>query len=157
MRRRSRSRNRGNPKDLLAGSKVPLHLWPPSATAMGAVGLLEGALKYGRNNFREKPVHASVYVGALLRHVLDWYEGNDLTQDSGNMHIGLALANLAILCEALMLGNLIDDRNCKGSVAFSRLIRDLELRCVYLHKLYGDRKPKHYTRLVEFERGKERL
>lgn len=148
-------RGKGNPKDLIASRKVPLHLWPPSATALGAVGLLEGMLKYGRNNFREKPVHASVYVAALLRHVHDWFEGNNLTLDSGNHHIGLALANLAIISEAQMMGNLIDDRNYKGSQAYQRLIGELESRTAALCKLYGKRNPRHYTRLDEPKKGRK--
>lgn len=135
-----------NPKDILASLKVPLQLWPPSATARGSVGLLEGYLKYGRNNFREKPVHASVYVGAILRHVLEWFEGNDLTADTGNDHIGLALANLAIICDAQMCGTLIDDRNYKGGEGYKRLIGELEERSARLHLKYLKRRPKHYTR-----------
>lgn len=142
----------GNPKDILASLKVPLHLWPPSATARGSVGLLEGYLKYGRNNFREKPVHASVYVGAVLRHILEWFEGNDLTMDSGNDHIGLALANLAIICDAQMCNTLIDDRNYKGSKAYQRLIGELELRSAKLHLKYLKKRPKHYSRLDERKR-----
>lgn len=138
-----------NPKDLLASLKVPLHLWSASASARGAVGLLEGCLKYGRNNFRENPVHASVYVSAVLRHIKDWFEGNDLTPDSGNDHIGLALANLAIICEAQMCGTLIDDRNYKGSRGYQRLMKTLEGTCAQLYLKYGKRNPRHYSRLDE--------
>ena len=42
-----------NPKDMIGSNKLPLHLWPNTATAMGSLGFLNGALKYGRANFRE--------------------------------------------------------------------------------------------------------
>ena len=41
-----------NPKDAIGSQKLPLHLWPTTATAMGCLGLLDGALKYGRANWR---------------------------------------------------------------------------------------------------------
>ena len=41
-----------NPKDAVGSDKLPLHLWPTTATVVGALGLLDGALKYGRSNFR---------------------------------------------------------------------------------------------------------
>lgn len=41
-----------NPKDQLGSLKLPLHLWPMSATAFGCIGLANGMLKYGRSNWR---------------------------------------------------------------------------------------------------------
>ena len=32
-----------NPKDMIGSDKVPLHLWPETATVMGTMGLLDGA------------------------------------------------------------------------------------------------------------------
>lgn len=58
-----------NPKDLIGSGKLPLHLWPTTATAMGCIGLLEGMLKYGRSNWREAGVRASIYVDACKRHL----------------------------------------------------------------------------------------
>ena len=52
-----------NPKDGIGNTKLPLHLWPFSATAHGSLALLDGMLKYGRLNWRGTEVRASVYVG----------------------------------------------------------------------------------------------
>ena len=64
-----------NPKDLIGSDKLPLHLWPQTATALGAVALLEGALKYGRANWRHAGVRASIYYDAAMRHWGAWFEG----------------------------------------------------------------------------------
>ena len=56
-----------NPKDIIGSGKLPLHLWPSTATAMGCLGFLDGALKYGRSNFRAVGVKASIYVDPAQR------------------------------------------------------------------------------------------
>src|SRR6187402_3017055 len=77
-----------NPKDQMGRAKAPLHLWPASATLLGAMGLYEGYLKYGRANWRASDVAASVYVAAAKRHLEDWFEMGDL------IHLGNALATI---------------------------------------------------------------
>ena len=32
-----------NPKDVLGSNKLPFHLWPETASAMGSIALLDGA------------------------------------------------------------------------------------------------------------------
>lgn len=49
-----------NPKDAIGSSKLPLHLWPTTATVVGCMALLDGALKYGRSNWRPGGVRALV-------------------------------------------------------------------------------------------------
>ena len=100
-----------NPKDVLASAtKLPLHLWPAPATALGVTALLDGALKYGRANWRVSGVRASVYKDALDRHMSAWFEGEDNDPQSGVPHLGHALACLAILADAKAAGTLVDDR-----------------------------------------------
>lgn len=41
-----------NPKDIIGCNKIPMHLWPETATMLGAMALLDGMLKYGRSNWR---------------------------------------------------------------------------------------------------------
>src|ERR1700753_1576872 len=72
-----------NPKDGIGSTKLPLHLWPASATAHGSLALLNGALKYGRANWRGTEVRASVYVAACMRHLSEWLEGQNVDGDSG--------------------------------------------------------------------------
>ncbi|KKL55932.1 hypothetical protein LCGC14_2250470 [marine sediment metagenome] len=84
-----------NPKDALGSNKVPLHLWPQTATILGAMGLLDGALKYGRSNWRAVGIRASIYYDAVDRHMSAWFEGEDNDPDSGLPHLAHALAGLA--------------------------------------------------------------
>lgn len=95
----SKPTNPQNPKDIIGSDKLPLHLWPTTATALGSIALLEGALKYGRTNWRPIGVKASVYYAALNRHMNAWWEGEDNAPDSQIDHLGHAIACLAILIE----------------------------------------------------------
>lgn len=134
-----------NPKDAAGRAKVPLHLWPASATAMGSVGLLEGELKYGRNNFRATPVAASVYVASCKRHLDAWMEGQEVTADTGSPHLGNALACLAIIVDTQANGTLIDDRNyVPNPGAYDRLVAELTAQCAKLKELFKDKSPKHW-------------
>lgn len=99
-----------NPKDRLGIKKCPLHLVPGSSVAHQAMGMKNGAEKYGPYNWREKDVSAEVYVAAALRHIRAWYDGEDVAQDSGVHHLGHALACLGIIIDAEENGNLVDDR-----------------------------------------------
>lgn len=80
-----------NPKDLIGSSKLPLSLWPATATAMGCLAFLDGALKYGRSNFRAVGVRASIYVDAAKRHLDAWFEGEEFDPDSSLPHLSHAL------------------------------------------------------------------
>lgn len=132
-----------NPKDILGSSKLPLHLWPETATLYGAMGFLDGALKYGRSNFRAVGVRASIYYDAARRHLNAWFEGEDLDPDSGLSHLSHALASIAIIVDALEAGKLTDDRMIQGGYrkTIDRLTADVER----LKEKYKDRNPKHYT------------
>ena len=111
-----------NPKDILGSDKIPLHLWPQTATVLGALALLDGTLKYGRGNFRAVGARASIYVDALGRHVSAWFEGEDVDPDSGLPHMAHALSCIAILVDAEACGKLTDDRQYPGGIGAS-LIR----------------------------------
>lgn len=132
-----------NPKDLIGSGKLPLHLWPTTATALGAMGLLDGMLKYGRSNFREIGVRASIYYDAALRHLGAWFEGEDLDPDSGLPHLAHALACLAILVDAQAAGKLNDDRMVAGG--YRALVTELTPHVARLKALHAGKDPKHYT------------
>lgn len=99
-----------NPKDAVGTAKVPLST--VSAPVLGEVGLamLEGALKYGRHNYRVSGVRASVYHDAALRHLLAFWEGQDIDPDSGLPHIVKAIACCVVLRDSQIQGNWVDDR-----------------------------------------------
>jgi hypothetical protein len=132
-----------NPKDLIGTDKLPLHLWPETATAMGALGLLEGALKYGRSNWRVSGVRYSIYIDALRRHVNALFEGEDLDPDSGLPHLSHALACLAIIVDAQAAENLTDDRQYPGG--YRKLVEELTPLVAKTKARHKDKSPKHYT------------
>ena len=133
-----------NPKDAIGSDKLPLHLWPASATVFGSLGLLDGMLKYGRSNWREAGVRATIYLDALERHVKAWSEGEDLDPDSGLPHLSHALACLAILVDAGTAGKLVDDRNFNGA-GYRPLVEDMTSHVPRLKAKHAGRDPKHYT------------
>lgn len=104
-----------NPKDLLGAVKVSLTKLPAIAVMHGAHAMMDGAVKYGAYNWRDKKVIASIYVDAAMRHLTCWFEGEREASDSGVHHLGHAIACCAIILDAEATGNLIDDRpNGKG-------------------------------------------
>jgi len=125
-----------NPKDSVGATKIPMHLWPETATVIGSLGLLDGALKYERNNWRAAGIRASIYVDALRRHLARWWEGEDLDPDSGLPHESHMLACLAILVDAKATGKLTDDRNQQGAGLFHTMeemtphVQRLHTRCL---------------------------
>lgn len=132
-----------NPKDLIGSDKLPLHLWPTTATALGCLGLLDGMLKYGRSNFRVVGVRASIYFDAAQRHLFAWWEGEDNDPDSGLPHLAHLLACIAIIVDAKAAGKLEDDRMVVGG--YRKLVTELTPYVARLKKIHEQRNPKHYT------------
>lgn len=132
-----------NPKDVIGSDKLPLHLWPTTATAMGCVALLNGALKYGRSNWRAVGVRASIYVDACQRHLAAWFEGEEADEE-GVPHLSAALACLAILVDCQAAGKLKDDRQFPGG--HRELIDSLTPHVARLKELHSGRSPQHYVR-----------
>lgn len=75
-----------------------------------AVAMTEGALKYGRHNYRVIPVRASTYFDAANRHLDQWWEGEDIDPDSKLSHITKAITSLITLRDAMIHDCYIDDR-----------------------------------------------
>lgn len=99
-----------NPKDALGIKKVPMSTIPSPVLAELGVAMLEGAMKYGRHNYRVIGVRGSVYYDAVMRHMLSWWEGENIDPDSGLNHITKAIASLVVLRDAMIQGNWVDDR-----------------------------------------------
>lgn len=132
-----------NPKDAIGSNKIPMHLWPETATVLGALGLLDGALKYGRSNFREIGVRASIYYDAAKRHLNAWFEGEECDPDSKLPHLAHALACIAIIVDADAAGKLNDDRMVQGG--YRAMIDTLTPHVARLKELHADKNPKHYS------------
>lgn len=132
-----------NPKDSIGSNKLPLHLVPPSAKAYCALGLLEGACKYGRANWRNAGVRASIYYDAAARHLDAWFEGQTNDPKTGIPHLANAIACLAILIDATEARMLIDDRNIEGGYGETRDWVNEEVPRI--KALFADHNPHHFT------------
>jgi hypothetical protein len=101
-----------NPKDGLGILKVAISCVSLPVLLEVGVGMLEGALKYGRHNYRVVGVRASVYVDATFRHLAAFWEGEDLDPDSAAQlsHVTKAITSLTVLRDSMIAGNWVDDR-----------------------------------------------
>lgn len=85
--------------------------------------MLEGAVKYGRHNYRDAGVRASVYYDATMRHLMAWWEGENIDRESGLSHITKAIASLVVLRDAMMQSKVEDDRPPESVEFYARLNR----------------------------------
>jgi len=99
-----------NPKDAIGVRKAPLSVVSAPVMAEVGVGMLEGALKYGRHNYRCTGVRASVYYDAAMRHLNLYWEGEDIDPDSGLPHVIKAICTLVVLRDAMIHDKYDDDR-----------------------------------------------
>lgn len=99
-----------NPKDAVGVTKAPLSVLPMQVVYEAALGMYEGALKYGAFNYRLAGVRASVYYDAVERHLNQWWEGEDIDPDSGLNHITKAITTLMVMRDAMLNDKFTDDR-----------------------------------------------
>lgn len=90
--------------------KPDLSLLPSVFVKEVARALMHGENKYGRHNF-EKGFDTHRLVGACLRHVYAWNEGEDSDPESGISHLAHAAATLGMLLRCLELGTATDTRS----------------------------------------------
>lgn len=99
-----------NPKDAVGVLKFPMSYVPCPVLAELGIAMLEGGHKYGRHNYRAVGVRASIYYDAVMRHMMTWWEGEDIDPDSGASHITKAIASLVVLRDSMIRDNWVDDR-----------------------------------------------
>jgi hypothetical protein len=99
-----------NPKDAIGSRKVGLSRVSMPVMMEVDVAMFEGAMKYGRHNYRAIGIRSSVYFDATLRHLFAWWEGQDIDPDSGLHHITKAIAGLMVVRDAMLQGKVDDDR-----------------------------------------------
>jgi hypothetical protein len=121
--------------------KAPMSTVSAPVLAELGVAMLEGACKYGRHNYRAVGVRASVYYDATMRHLMSWWEGEDVDADSGLSHITKAIASLAVLRDSMIQGKLQDDRAPRSKAFYA----DLNAKAAAVVDKYADKSPKHYT------------
>lgn len=130
-----------NPKDAIGIRKAPLSTLPMGVVAEMGAAMLEGAAKYGRHNYRGAGVRASVYFDATMRHLISWWEGEDIDPDSGLSHVTKALVSLAVLRDAMMQNKCEDDRPPRSAPFYP----ELNDRCSAVLDRHADKSPKHWT------------
>lgn len=130
-----------NPKDAVGIRKSPLSCLPIRVLWRVGLAMFEGALKYGRHNYRAAGVRASVYFDASLRHKFSWWEGEDIDPDSMLHHIDKEIATLFVLRDAILGGNWVDDRPPRGQSDMQELH---ELAGALIDR-HADKSPHHYT------------
>lgn len=99
-----------NPKDAVGIAKVPMSTVPSQVLMEVGLAMMEGALKYGRHNYRISGVRSSVYYDAAMRHLMAFWECEDIDPDSGLPHLAKAMASLVVLRDSFITGNVVDDR-----------------------------------------------
>ena len=130
-----------NPKDAIGIRKVALSALPIRVLWRVGLAMMEGALKYGRHNYRAAGVRASVYFDASLRHKLSWWEGEDIDADSALHHIDKEIACLMVLRDSILQGNWVDDRPPKALTDLA----ELNAHAARLMDLHAEKNPHHYT------------
>lgn len=99
-----------NPKERFGIRKVSMSVVPATVLSEVAVGMTEGAVKYTPYNWREAGVRASVYYDATMRHLMRWWEREDIDPDSKLSHITKAICSLMVLRDGMIQGVMTDDR-----------------------------------------------
>ena len=126
-----------NPKDAVGTKKVPISTVPCGPILLAGLAMLEGARKYGRHNYRAAGVRASVYYDAVVgRHIMPWWEGQNIDPDSGLNHIDKAIAGLFVLRDSMLSGNWIDDRPVRNPIDLT----DLNAKAAAIIDKYPDAK-----------------
>ena len=92
--------------------KAQIHQVPSSAITGMAEVLGYGETKYGKYNWA-KGNDFSVPFDSAMRHMLKFWDGEDLDDESGFHHLKHALTNLAILLEYYEKHPDMDDRPTK--------------------------------------------
>jgi hypothetical protein len=136
-----------NPKDLVGKFKALISSVPAPVLFEVGVALLEGALKYGRHNYRVTPVKASIYYDATFRHLTAWWEGEDIDPDSDLSHVTKAIASLVVLRDAMIQNKFVDDRPPKTITSW---LPELNKLVAKLHEKYPNPvKPNTEIEIVE--------
>lgn len=112
-----------NPKRAFGVRKPSAQFVPPVAIIEESVVMALGAAKYGAFNWQDEPVDATTYYSAAMRHLMQWFSGENDDSESGASHLAHVRACMAILLDAQVGGVLVDDRpKCApASAAIDRL------------------------------------
>lgn len=131
-----------NPKAAIGVRKVPFSVIPMDVMAEVGLAMLEGSAKYGRHNYRAAGARASVYFDGTMRHLLQWWEGEDNDPDAKDVnHITKAIASLTVLRAAMLAGKFEDDRPPRTGMDWPAL----NAKAAAIIDMHAAKTPKHYT------------
>lgn len=145
-----------NPKDAIGATKLPMSWVPTAVTRYAALAFTEGALKYGRYNWRASGVRMSIYLDALHRHLSklqdgEWCDGDHLGLDAdGNPqgtqvpHLASIIACAGIILDAWECDKITDDRPPPNDNTASDMDSRVE-HVAYLKKLFAGYTPHHHV------------
>ena len=74
--------NSTNPKDMIGRLKPGIRRIPPIALLEEGIVMEDGADRYEPFNWQDKPIQASIYYDAMMRHLLAWFCGQDVDPNS---------------------------------------------------------------------------
>jgi hypothetical protein len=89
--------------------KLPMDLVPPNAIKAMASVLDYGSRKYKKRNW-ESGANYSVPYASLMRHLMSFWNGENLDPESKLPHTYHILMNAAMLVEYELMGEQFDDR-----------------------------------------------
>lgn len=132
-----------NPKDPIGATKLSMSLVPTSGIQAASLAFLEGALKYGRYNWRVSGVRTSIYMDAIWRHLDKYWNGEYADPVTKVPHLSSVLACVMIIIDADRMGKLTDDR--PPAMPFNSLrIDDTVDMVAHLKELFKDHHPHQY-------------
>lgn len=142
-----------NPKDAIGQGKLPMHLVPTAVNRYAALAFAEGALKYGKYNWRVAGVRMSIYLDAIHRHLSklqdgEWADGDSIVDGSSQgtqvPHLANLIACCGIILDAWECNKLTDDRPPVNAVA--SLNTDLgQAHIAHLKAMFATYTPHQHT------------
>ncbi len=132
-----------NPKDAIGSTKLPLHLVPTTGIEEESLAFLEGALKYGKFNWRVAGVRASIYLDAIGRHLAKFTNGQDRDPVTKVHHLASIRACCNILMDAALVGKITDDRPPPAPNDYH--IDVLANGVAHLKEVFKDHRPHQHT------------
>lgn len=130
-----------NPKDSIGATKAMCGLVPDIPDEY--LAFLEGALKYGRFNWRAAGVRTSIYHDAIERHLKKWWNGENADKKTKVKHLLSIIACAKILLDAERCGKLTDDR--PPSVDLEPGFDESDKIAAHLREVFKDYNPKQWT------------
>ena len=103
-----------DPKAAYGKRKPSMFAVPPIALVLLGEAMKTGMDKYGLFNWRGTEVKSSVYYDAIMRHLMEWRDGEMLDAESGLHPLAHVMACCAILIDAQEQDTLFDDRGVSG-------------------------------------------